>query len=52
MDASLTQRIYGGASFFASANNLLNEKREKQDGLKTEREDVGRMFFAGLRFDL
>ncbi len=52
LDASITQKIYGGASLFASANNILNEKREKNDGLKKEIEEVGRMFYLGVRFDL
>ena len=51
-DLSFTQRLYAGVSLYGSAVNVLNEKKRKVDGTKTEIEEAGRTFYAGLRFEL
>jgi len=51
-DLSFTQRLYAGVSLYGSAVNIFDEKKKKVDGTKTEFEEAGRTFYAGLRFDL
>ena len=51
-DLSFTQRLMAGVSLYGSAVNFLNEKKRKVDGARTEVEEAGRTFYAGLRFEL
>ena len=51
-DLSFTQRLVAGVSLYGSAVNFLNEKKRKADGTRTEVEEAGRTFYAGLRFEL
>lgn len=51
-DLSFTQRLAAGISLYGSAVNVFNEKKKKVDGARTEYEEAGRTFYAGLRFDL
>jgi len=50
-DLSFTQRLVAGLSLYGSAVNIFNEKRKKVDGTRTETEEAGRTFYAGLRYD-
>ena len=51
-DASLSQKIGKNLQFYASAVNLFNERKEKSEGARRETEEVGRTFYAGLRYEL
>lgn len=51
-DLSFTQRLVAGVSLYGSAANLFNEKREVHQGGRSETEEAGRTYYAGLRFEL
>ena len=51
-DLSFTQRLFTGVSLYGSAVNIFDEKKKKVDGARTEFEEAGRTFYAGLRLDL
>jgi len=50
-DASLSQRLTEKLSIHLSAINLLDERKEKKEGNRREIEEVGRTFYAGLKYD-
>ncbi|MBI3298356.1 MAG: TonB-dependent receptor [Elusimicrobia bacterium] len=50
-DASIQQRLGLGISLQASALNLLDEMKVKDDGLRREEERVGRTFYLGLNME-
>jgi iron complex outermembrane receptor protein len=52
VDLSVSAELGKGARIFASAVNVLGEDRDVRQGGRTEREEVGRSFFAGVRADL
>lgn len=51
-DFSFTQKLYAGFSLYGSAVNIFDEKKRKVDGARTEIEEAGRTFYAGLRCEL
>ncbi|MBZ0157128.1 MAG: TonB-dependent receptor [Alphaproteobacteria bacterium] len=51
-DISVKKTLFRHASLFGSVINMFNEKREKIDGSKLEKEEVGRTFLVGLRYEL
>jgi len=51
-DASLSQTLAKGVSAHASVINLFDEKREVAQGGRREEEEVGRIFYLGLRYEL
>jgi iron complex outermembrane receptor protein len=51
-DASLSQKIGKHLQLYTSAVNLFNERKEKREGARRETEEVGRTFYAGLRYEL
>lgn len=50
-DASVKQRLGRGISVFASALNLFDELKVKDDGLRREEERAGRTFYFGLSME-
>ncbi|MHB8058348.1 MAG: TonB-dependent receptor plug domain-containing protein [Desulfuromonadaceae bacterium] len=52
-DLSVTQKLFNGLSLYASVINLTNSFKDVvfQNG-KVEKEEVGRTWYAGLRYDL
>ena len=51
-DVSLSQKIGKQLQLYASAVNLFDERKEKREGARRETEEVGRTFYAGLRYEL
>jgi len=53
LDLSVTQKLFKGVSLYASVINLTNSYKDVvfTNG-KTEKEEVGRTWYTGLRFDL
>lgn len=51
-DASVSQKIGKHLHIYTSAVNLFDERKEKREGERRETEEVGRTFYAGLRYDL
>ncbi len=51
-DLSVNKTLFKYASLFGSVTNIFNEKREKTEGLRTEKEESGRTFFIGLRYEI
>jgi len=51
-DISAKKTLFKNASLFGSITNMFNEKREKTEGLRTEKEESGRTFFIGMRYEL
>jgi outer membrane receptor for ferrienterochelin and colicins len=51
-DVSIKKTLFRNASIYGSVINLFKEEKEKTEALKTEKEEVGRIFFIGLRYEL
>ena len=50
-DASLTKQITRQLSLYTSAINIFDERKEKKEGARREIEEVGRTYYAGLKYD-
>lgn len=50
-DASLSKSLTRQLSLYASALNLFDERKEKTEGTRRETEEVGRTYYAGLKYD-
>lgn len=50
-DASLTKALTKQLSLYTSAINLFDERKEKTEGTRREIEEVGRTYYAGLKYD-
>jgi len=52
-DVSVTQKLFSGLSLYASVINLTNSYKDVVfSSGKTEKEETGRTWYAGLKFDL